>query len=192
MRESARDPLGLVTDRLRTANPELAQAYDLWTAHLAAPPTIDELLRTADHSRPAMPEPSRDRVEAYRTPVRVGGASLTLSTRAPWRTELIVSTAFAVLHPFEGILAEFLYCWLRTSHFVSFVEARQKGISYPAINDGDLLEALVPVPPTQEQERIVTKVNELLTLCDQLEQQTQHREAIAEQFATSASQHLSN
>ena len=89
MRESARDPLGLVTDRLRTANPELAQAYDLWTAHLAAPPTIDELLRTADHSRPAMPEPSRDRVEAYRTPVRVGGASLTLSTRAPWRTELI-------------------------------------------------------------------------------------------------------
>ena len=100
MRESARDPLGLVTDRLRTANPELAQAYDLWTAHLAAPPTIDELLRTADHSRPAMPEPSRDRVEAYRTPVRVGGASLTLSTRAPWRTELI-----ARLGPIDGLRA---------------------------------------------------------------------------------------
>ena len=41
-----------VTDRLRTANPQLAQACDLWTARLAAdtgPPTLDELLRTAEH-----------------------------------------------------------------------------------------------------------------------------------------------
>lgn len=52
MRDTARDLLGLVTDRLQTANPQLAQACDLLTAHLAADtgaPTIHELLRTAEH-----------------------------------------------------------------------------------------------------------------------------------------------
>jgi len=50
VRRTARDLLGLVKDRLRTANPQLAQACNIWTAHIAAdtdPPTIDELLRTA-------------------------------------------------------------------------------------------------------------------------------------------------
>ncbi len=50
--DAARGLLGLVTDRLRTENPQLAQACDLWTARLtpdAGPLTVDELLETAEH-----------------------------------------------------------------------------------------------------------------------------------------------
>ncbi len=49
--DAARGLLSLVTDRLRTANPQLAQACDLWTERLApdaGPHTVDELLRTAE------------------------------------------------------------------------------------------------------------------------------------------------
>ena len=52
MRETARDRSVSSRTGYGRANPELAQAYDLWTAHLVAPPTIDALLRTAAHSRP--------------------------------------------------------------------------------------------------------------------------------------------
>jgi glutamate--cysteine ligase len=51
VRDTARSLLGLVADRLRKRNPQLAQACDRWTTHLAAdtgPLTIDELLRTAE------------------------------------------------------------------------------------------------------------------------------------------------
>jgi len=51
VRDTALNLLGLVTDRLGTGNPQLAQACDRWRARLAAdtgPRTIDELLRTAE------------------------------------------------------------------------------------------------------------------------------------------------
>ena len=45
------------------------------------------------------------------------------------------------------------------------------GIAYPAINDGQFFSGLIPLPPFEEQHRIVAKVDELMALCDQLENQ---------------------
>lgn len=86
--------------------------------------------------------------------------------------EPIASTAFAIIHPFNGIDARFVYRYLRSPVFVTYVESCQTGIAYPAINDKQFFSGVIPLPPELEQQRIVAKVDELMALCDQLEQQT--------------------
>ena len=81
----------------------------------------------------------------------------------------IVSTAFSVLMPYAGMSSRFLYYYLRSPVFVEYVEAHQKGVAYPAINDGDFQVAPVPIPPLAEQHRIVARVDELMGLLDRLE-----------------------
>lgn len=90
--------------------------------------------------------------------------------------EPIASTAFAILHPFEGIEAKYIYYYLRSPAFVSYVESVQSGIAYPAISDQKFFASLLPLAPTEEQKRIVAKVDELMALCDKLEAQQQERE----------------
>lgn len=85
--------------------------------------------------------------------------------------EPIASTAFAIVSPLSGIPAKYLVHYLRSPAFVRYVESVQTGIAYPAINDKQFFSGALPVPPLQEQHRIVEKVDELMALCDRLEQQ---------------------
>lgn len=88
----------------------------------------------------------------------------------------IASTAFAILHPHDGVEAKFIYYFLRSPAFVAYVESVQSGIAYPAISDQKFFAASFPLAPTEEQKRIVAKVDELMALCDQLDAQQQERE----------------
>ena len=45
------------------------------------------------------------------------------------------------------------------------------GTSVPQINNKDINPLIISIPPIEEQKAIVEKVNSLMALCDELEQQ---------------------
>ncbi|WP_260842200.1 restriction endonuclease subunit S [Klebsiella aerogenes] len=84
--------------------------------------------------------------------------------------EPIASTAFAIIHPYTAMNANFIYYYLRSPVFINYVENCQTGVAYPAINDKQFFSGIIAVPPSSEQVRITKKIKELMSLCDQLEQ----------------------
>ena len=98
--------------------------------------------------------------------------------------EPIASTAFAIVHPFCSMPPRYFLFFFRSPIFVSYVESVQMGIAYPAINDGQFFSGLLPLPPLAEQHRIVAKVDELMALCDQLENQHNNAAEAHEKLVT--------
>ena len=80
--------------------------------------------------------------------------------------EPIASTGFAVLTCPSGYLPSFLLSYLTSPCFDEYANASEnsRGVAYPAINDTRLYQAIVPIPPTSEQERIAREISSVLTL----------------------------
>jgi type I restriction enzyme S subunit len=64
---------------------------------------------------------------------------------------------------------------LKSPYFINYVNARSYGMKMPRLGTEDGRRANFPLPPIAEQHRIVAKVDELMALCDQLE--NQHNDA---------------
>jgi type I restriction enzyme S subunit len=65
------------------------------------------------------------------------------------------------------------YFKIYTENLASVLQESAKGGAQPFISLGALRTLVFALPPLAEQHRIVTKVDELMALCDQLEQQTE-------------------
>lgn len=77
----------------------------------------------------------------------------------------IASTGFAVLRPNRALLdPKYLFYWAQSTEFVDFLVANATGASYPAVTDGIVKRAPIPLATPREQSRIV----ELLEEADRL------------------------
>ncbi|MBO9482281.1 restriction endonuclease subunit S [Salinisphaera sp. G21_0] len=69
--------------------------------------------------------------------------------------------------------APFLKILLMSPAFQKELENNATGMTATGIKASKLKEIPIPIPPLAEQHRIVAKVDELMALCDQIEQQTE-------------------
>lgn len=78
----------------------------------------------------------------------------------------------------ETLCLEYVHLALTSPPLRDYFSTRATGSSetMPKINQGILCNAPIPLPPLAEQHRIVAKVDELMPLCDQLEQQLSQAE----------------
>ena len=78
----------------------------------------------------------------------------------------IASTGFCVLRPAPGIDPKFLFYVASSRDFVNSVSGQQYGVSYPAVKDEQVRAHEILLPPSNEQRRIVAKLEELLSELD--------------------------
>lgn len=75
-------------------------------------------------------------------------------------------------HVIDGISEDFLIylsLYINSISLIPYIT----GMAQPKMNQAKMNSILVLLPPEKEQHRIVAKVDELMKLCDQLEQQTE-------------------
>jgi type I restriction enzyme S subunit len=76
----------------------------------------------------------------------------------------IASTGFCVLRASEKISPEYLFLISRSNYFIESLINQCKGASYPAVNNGDVLNLKIPLPPLELQNKfaeIVKRVEEI-------------------------------
>jgi len=75
----------------------------------------------------------------------------------------VASTGFTVIRAATGVLPEFLFSQVLSEDFLQPIHALQTGSSYPAVRDKDVFARPIRLAPTSEQERIVAKLDALLS-----------------------------
>ena len=78
----------------------------------------------------------------------------------------VASTGFCVLRPANGIDLRFMFHLVLDDAFTSNLNPLQRGTSYPAVRDRDVLSQKVLLPPLAEQHRIVAGIERHLTRLD--------------------------
>jgi type I restriction enzyme S subunit len=85
----------------------------------------------------------------------------------------IASTGFTVLRPTQDVSTDFLFRYVASDRFLELVTPRQTGTHYPATSDRVVRDQVIPLPPLDEQHRIVQRLVEF----------DQHRMLIAARLA---------
>jgi type I restriction enzyme S subunit len=83
-------------------------------------------------------------------------------------TEMMPVRGYAGIYPF------YLRLVMKTPYFINYADDSTHGMNLPRLGTDKARMALFPLAPLSEQHRIVAKVDELMALCDQLEQQQGH------------------
>lgn len=138
---------------------------------------VSELIETEDY----LPAHYSDEYENYRV---IEGDLILALTRPYISSGLKVSVCpssyhhallnqrVAAIRAFSN--TKFIYQYMQSKFVLGVYRNRFGGSGLqPNLKMSDVTELVMPIPPEAEQPRIVAKVDELMALCDQLEQQTE-------------------
>jgi len=104
----------------------------------------------------------------------------------------VCTTEIMPIRVFSGLLSGYLRWYLKTPYFISYATNSTHGMNLPRMGTESGRTALFPLPPLEEQKRIVAKVDELMALCDKLETQQQKRRELQALTRTTALDALAN
>ncbi len=129
--------------------------------------------------------PSRARRQVKHGDVIISTVRTYLQAIAPIKDpepNLIVSTGFAVARPNPLILSDDYFKYAaRESYFLWEVQARSKGVSYPAINSSELADILISLPPIEVQQQIAKYIDRETTEIDALVAEKEQMLALIEE-----------
>ncbi len=78
----------------------------------------------------------------------------------------VASTGFSILRAKENIEYKYLFYFVLSRGFLEKLNTFQRGTSYPAVRDQDVRVQPIPLPPLNEQRRIVARIEELFSQLD--------------------------
>lgn len=81
----------------------------------------------------------------------------------------VCTTEIVPIVPSKAVIPEFLRWLLKRPDFLSHVNTLMYGVKMPRLGTEDAIHSVHPIPPVNEQYRIVAKINELMVRCDGLE-----------------------
>lgn len=109
-----------------------------------------------------------------------------------------------VIAPFNGLCSadmypldvfcdnRYIHKYLLTNTFTEQVLSSDNRVKMPKTNQSELSKVVIPLPPLLEQQRIVEKVDRLIALCDELEQEVANAKKYASQLMEAVLQEAFN
>ncbi|RAR55105.1 UNVERIFIED_CONTAM: type I restriction enzyme S subunit [Acidovorax defluvii] len=101
----------------------------------------------------------------------------------------VCTTEIIPFRCFGDYVPQYFRLVLSSPFFLEYVNARSYGMKMPRLGTEDARKSVFPLPPLAEQSRIVTRVEELMRLCDALEvkgqlQAAQHAQLVSTLLGT--------
>ena len=82
--------------------------------------------------------------------------------------DAVCSTGYYVLRPRASLISKYLFYYLISNDFTDRMGEMQRGASYPAVNDNDIKNEKIPLPPLPEQKRIVAALDKAFARIDKV------------------------
>ncbi|MDR5819998.1 restriction endonuclease subunit S [Caballeronia sp. LZ043] len=81
----------------------------------------------------------------------------------------VCTTEIVPIVPSKALIPEFLRWLLKRPDFLLHVNSLMYGVKMPRLGTDDAIRSVHPLPPVNEQHRIIAKIDELMARCDELE-----------------------
>jgi len=92
-----------------------------------------------------------------------------IATVPNYLNDQICSTGFCVLRAGSRVLPDWIFYCVISDEFNQQITPLMRGANYPAVTDKDVRSAKIPVPPLDEQRRIVGRIKECLSRAEEIE-----------------------